>query len=73
MFHYRWAYAPDTKKASAYLPYGQMIQMTREQGGEPDSRRDGLREIIREVLSRERALADHRGKPKPFVFDPHLR
>ena len=32
MFHYRWAYAPDTKKASAYMPYGQMMQMTREQG-----------------------------------------
>jgi glutathione S-transferase len=32
MFHYRWAYAPDTKKASAYMPYGQMIQMTPEQG-----------------------------------------
>jgi glutathione S-transferase len=32
MFHYRWSYAPDTKKASAYMPYGQMIQMTREQG-----------------------------------------
>ncbi len=32
MFHYRWAYAPDTKKASAYMPYGQAIQMTREQG-----------------------------------------
>ena len=27
MFHYRWAYAPDTKKASAYMPYGQMINM----------------------------------------------
>jgi len=32
MFHYRWAYAPDTKKASSYLPYGRNIQMTREQG-----------------------------------------
>ncbi len=32
MFHYRWAYAPDTKKASAYMPYGRMIQMTPEQG-----------------------------------------
>ena len=29
MFHYRWA---DAKKASGYMPYGQMIQMTREQG-----------------------------------------
>jgi glutathione S-transferase len=32
MFHYRWSYAPDTKKASAYMPYGQAMQMTREQG-----------------------------------------
>ncbi|MEO0784305.1 MAG: glutathione S-transferase [Pseudomonadota bacterium] len=32
MFHYRWAYEPDTKKASSYLPYGRNIQMTREQG-----------------------------------------
>ncbi len=32
MFHYRWANAADTKKASAYMPYGQMIQMSREQG-----------------------------------------
>lgn len=32
MFHYRWAYAPDTKKASAYMPYGQMMQMTPEEG-----------------------------------------
>ncbi len=32
MFHYRWSYAPDAKKASAYMPYGQMMQMTREQG-----------------------------------------
>ncbi len=32
MFHYRWAYPPDTEKASAYLPYGQWIQMTRPQG-----------------------------------------
>ena len=34
MFHYRWAHAPDTKKASAYMPYGQMMQMTREQGAQ---------------------------------------
>ncbi len=32
MFHYRWSYAPDTKKASAYMPYGRMMQMTPEQG-----------------------------------------
>lgn len=34
MFHYRWAFAPDTKKASAYMPYGQMMQMTPEQGAQ---------------------------------------
>lgn len=27
MFHYRWAFAPDTKKASSYMPYGHMISM----------------------------------------------
>ncbi len=32
MFHYRWSYAPDTKKASAYMPYGQMTTMTPETG-----------------------------------------
>ena len=32
MFHYRWSFAPDTKKASAYMPYGQMMQMAPEQG-----------------------------------------
>lgn len=32
MFHYRWSNGPDTKKASAYMPYGQMMQMTPEQG-----------------------------------------
>lgn len=32
MFHYRWAYEPDTRKASSYLPYGRSVQMTREQG-----------------------------------------
>jgi len=32
MFHYRWSYAPDTKKASAYMPYGQMMQMTQQEG-----------------------------------------
>lgn len=34
MFHYRWAYPPDTKKASAYMPYGQMMQMTRAKGAQ---------------------------------------
>jgi glutathione S-transferase len=32
MFHYRWAFAPDTKKASSYLPYGQAITMPPETG-----------------------------------------
>jgi glutathione S-transferase len=32
MFHYRWAFAPDTKKASAYMPYGSMITMPPETG-----------------------------------------
>lgn len=32
MFHYRWTYAADTKKASSYLPFGRMMQMTPEQG-----------------------------------------
>lgn len=32
MFHYRWAYATDTKKASSYLPYGRMMQASPEQG-----------------------------------------
>lgn len=32
MFHYRWAFAPDTKKASDYMPYGQMISMPPETG-----------------------------------------
>jgi len=27
MFHYRWAYAPDTWKASAYLPFASMISL----------------------------------------------
>lgn len=36
MFHYRWAYAPDTKKASSYLPYGRNVQMTPEQGEEAE-------------------------------------
>ena len=32
MFHYRWSYAADTRKASAYLPYTGAMQITREQG-----------------------------------------
>ncbi|MGF1456977.1 MAG: glutathione S-transferase family protein [Alphaproteobacteria bacterium] len=36
MFHYRWSYAPDTKKASAYMPYGRMMQMTPEQGNQAE-------------------------------------
>ncbi len=36
MFHYRWAYVPDTKKASAYMPYGRMMQMTKEQGDQAE-------------------------------------
>jgi glutathione S-transferase len=32
MFHYRWAFAPDTKKASSYMPYGQMITMAPSSG-----------------------------------------
>jgi len=32
MFHYRWSYVPDTKKASSYMPYAQAMQMTRQQG-----------------------------------------
>ncbi len=36
MFHYRWANASDTKKASSYLPYGRNVQMTREQGEEAE-------------------------------------
>jgi glutathione S-transferase len=27
MFHYRWAYAPDTQKASAYMPFAQMMSL----------------------------------------------
>ncbi|MGB0922117.1 MAG: glutathione S-transferase family protein [Alphaproteobacteria bacterium] len=36
MFHYRWAYAPDTKKASAYMPYGRLMQMTPQQGAQAE-------------------------------------
>jgi glutathione S-transferase len=32
MFHYRWANAADTKKASAYMPYAQMMTMSPSQG-----------------------------------------
>ncbi len=32
MFHYRWAFSPDTKKASSYMPYGQMITMPPSSG-----------------------------------------
>ena len=32
MFHYRWANAPDTKKASSYIPYGVNIQLSPEEG-----------------------------------------
>ncbi len=32
MFHYRWAFAPDTKKASAYMPYCQGMTMSPDAG-----------------------------------------
>ncbi|MCR9104132.1 MAG: glutathione S-transferase N-terminal domain-containing protein [Gammaproteobacteria bacterium] len=32
MFHYRWANAPDTRKASSYIPYGVNIQLTPQEG-----------------------------------------
>lgn len=32
MFHYRWSYAPDTKHASAYLPYTTFMQIAPDQG-----------------------------------------
>jgi hypothetical protein len=32
MFHYRWANAADTKKASSYIPYGVNIQLSPEEG-----------------------------------------
>lgn len=41
MFHYRWAYAPDTHKASAYMPYGHSMQLSRDQG-------DGFQKAIAE-------------------------
>jgi glutathione S-transferase len=34
MFHYRWSCAPDTKRASAYLPYTTAMQMAPDQGGQ---------------------------------------
>lgn len=46
MFHYRWAFAPDTKKASAYMPYGQMITMP------PSSGRQFERMITERQISR---------------------
>ncbi len=36
MFHYRWSNAPDTKKASAYMPFGRLMHMTREQGDQAE-------------------------------------
>ena len=32
MFHYRWSCAPDTARASAYLPYTTFMQITPDQG-----------------------------------------
>ena len=32
MFHYRWAHTADTKKASAYMPYSQMMTMPPSSG-----------------------------------------
>lgn len=46
MFHYRWSYAPDTKKASAYLPYARAMQMTRAEG------RDAENAFARRQISR---------------------
>jgi glutathione S-transferase len=46
MFHYRWAFAPDTKKASAYMPYGQMITMP------PDTGRQFEKMIAERQISR---------------------
>lgn len=34
MFHYRWAYPADTRRAGAYLPYARATQMTPEQGAQ---------------------------------------
>jgi glutathione S-transferase len=31
MFHYRWAHATDTRKASSYIPYGMNLQLSREE------------------------------------------
>ncbi len=36
MFHYRWANAADTKKASAYMPYGRAMQMSPEEGAQAE-------------------------------------
>lgn len=38
MFHYRWSYAPDTRRAAAYLPYARRTQMTPEEGAETGAR-----------------------------------
>lgn len=32
MFHYRWAYGADTRKASSYVPFGRNVQISRQQG-----------------------------------------
>jgi len=34
MFHYRWSFAPDTRRAGAYLPYARYIAMSPEQGAQ---------------------------------------
>jgi glutathione S-transferase len=34
MFHYRWYYAPDTKKASAYMPFSHHMQLSTEEGAQ---------------------------------------
>ena len=34
MFHYRWFYAPDTKKASAYMPFSHEIQLSTGEGAQ---------------------------------------
>ena len=46
MFHYRWSYAADTKKASAYVPYARAMQLTRE-AGEAAERAFASRQISR--------------------------
>jgi glutathione S-transferase len=34
MFHYRWYYAADTKKASAYMPFSHHMQLSTEEGAQ---------------------------------------